>query len=382
MKRFIRVRLRLTMAIVLFSPVLTAQEPLLSPLGPPLQVGSNPTDIIAGDFNGDGAADLAVANSGANSVSVFLGDGRGGLRKPPASPFAAGPHPHLLAAGDFNRDGKLDLAAAAHDSNDVRVFLGDGEGRFRPAPGSPFVALSRIPPHNHGLSAGDVNGDGMLDLVTSNQNDHSVSVLLGDGRGRFSPSPGSPFAVGRAPYPHALGDVNGDGRLDVVSPNVGADSVSVLLGDGMGRFRPAPGSPISVLARPYYAALGDLNGDGHADAAIAHDDTTRITILLGDGRGSFRPAPGSPVDAGRRGGKTMAADLNKDGRLDFVLAAGDAIVVLQGNGRGGFAPAPGSPYPTASGTWGIAVSDLDRDGSMEVVSVSLERSELRVWRVR
>lgn len=382
-KRRIRLPLSLIAAAgLLYAAAQAQQPPLLSRAGAPLRVGPGPADPVAGHFDSDGKLDIGVANSAANSVTVLLGDGRGGLREAQGSPFHAGPKPHLLAAGDFNRDGKLDLAVTEHDSNDVRVFLGDGHGRFAAAPGSPFAALTRTPPHNHGLSAGDVNGDGDLDLLTSNQNDHSVSVLLGDGRGGFAPASASPFAVGRAPYPHALADVNDDRKLDIVSPNVGGDSVSVLLGDGSGRFAAAPGSPIGVLARPYYAAVADLNGDKRADAVIVHDDTSRITILLGDGRGSFRPAPGSPVNAGRRGAKTIAHDLNRDGKPDLVIAAGDSIVVLLGNGRGRFAPAPGSPYGTAAGTWSIALANLDGSGPPEIISVSLERNELAIWRTR
>ncbi|MGH9792022.1 MAG: FG-GAP repeat domain-containing protein [Candidatus Acidiferrales bacterium] len=382
MNRRIELPLALIAAGLLYSASHAQQPPLLSRAGAPLRVGPGPADPVAGDFDGDGKLDIALANSGANSVTILLGDGRGGLREAPGSPFNAGPKPHLLAAGDFNRDGKLDLAVTEHDSNDVRVFLGHGSGRFAAAPGSPFAALTRTPPHNHGLSAGDVNGDGNLDLITSNQNDHSVSVLLGDGRGGFAPASGSPFAVGRAPYPHALADVNGDRKRDIVSPNVGGDSVSVLLGDGSGRFAAAPSSPIGVLARPYYAAVADLNGDKHADAVIVHDDTSRITILLGDGRGSFRPAPGSPVDAGRRGAKTIAHDLNRDGKPDLVIAAGDAIVVLLGDGRGRFAPAPGSPYTTAPGTWSVVLADLYGSGTPQIISVSFERNELAIWRIR
>lgn len=382
MKRLTRPLLWLTLVSGVLSPGLCGQQPLLVRGGAPLRVGASPSDACAGDFNGDGKLDVAVANSGADSASVFLGDGRGGLHEAPGSPFAAGPQPHLLAAGDFNLDGKLDLAATEHDSNDVRVFLGDGTGRFTAAPGSPYAALARTPAHNHGLSAADVNADGKLDLVTSNQNDNSISVLLGDGRGEFVPATGSPLAVGRAPYPHVLGDVNGDRKLDIISPNVGGNSVSILLGDGAGRFAAAPGSPIPVLPRPFYAALADLNGDRHADAVIVHDDISLITILLGDGRGGFRPASGSPAEAGRRGGKTIAHDLSRDGHADLILAAGDSIVVLLGDGSGRFAQAPGSPYASTAGTYRIALADLDGNGRPELISVSSERSELSVWRTR
>ncbi|HEX9759647.1 MAG TPA: VCBS repeat-containing protein [Candidatus Acidoferrales bacterium] len=355
-----------------------AQQPLFvrsSSFG----VGTAPADLAAGDFNGDQKPDVAVANSGSDNVTILLGDGRGGLRPAPRSPFAAGPRPHIIVVVDFNRDGKADLAVSEHDSNEVRVFLGDGSGGFRAANGSPFTALTRTPPHNHGLSVGDVNADGDPDMVTSNQNDNSVSVLLGDGRGGFAAAPGSPFAVGRDPYPHALGDLNGDGKLDIVTPNVRGNSVSVLLGDGKGGFANAPGSPISVIARPFYVAVGDLNGDGRADMVITHDDTSRITILLGDGGGGFRPAPGSPLDAQRRGGRVLLSDVNGDGKCDAVLAAGSSMVVLLGDGRGGFSQAHGSPYATPSGTWSIALADLNGDGNVEILGTSFENNELVIF---
>lgn len=129
---------------------------------------------------------------------------------------------------------------------------------------------------------------GNLDLTTSNQDDNSVSVLLGDGRGDFKPASGSPFAVGRAPYPHAIGDVNRDGKLDIVTPNVGSNNVTVLLGDGKGGFTPAANSPYPVGSRPYYIAVGDTSGDGNPDLMTTHDDISLMTTLLGDGRGGFR----------------------------------------------------------------------------------------------
>jgi hypothetical protein len=160
-----------------------------------------------------------------------------------------------------NRDGKLDIASAEHDSHDIQIFYGHGDGSFARAPGPPISALSAGRPHNHGLVFADVNADGALDIGTSNQNDHSVSVLLGDGRGGFRSAPGSPFGVGRAPYPLVLDDVSRDGKPDIVTPDVGSNTLTVLTGDGAGRFSPAQGSPHSVAFRPYAVALGDLDGD-------------------------------------------------------------------------------------------------------------------------
>lgn len=378
---------RFLLALVLLfasSTVLFGQQPLFAPAPQsPIAVGRRPVDVAAGDMNRDGKPDLLTANTDDNSVTVLLGDGRGGFRHAPASPFDAGPKPHLLALGDFNNDRNLDAAVTEHDSNDVRVFLGHGDGRFVAAPHSPFRALSSLPPHNHGLGVGDVNGDGKLDLTTSNQNDSSVSVLLGDGSGRFAAAPGSPFRVGRDPYNHALGDLNGDGALDIVTPNVRGGSISVLLGNGHGGFAPATASPYSVAQRPFYTALADLDRDGHLDLAITHDDITSITILLGDGRGGFRPAAGSPVDAGHRGWKIALGDVNRDNKLDLVTgAAGNLVVVLLGDGEGGFARAPGSPIPVGRGPWSITLADVNGDGRLDILTANSESNNLTILLAR
>jgi len=302
-------------------------------------------------------------------VTVLLGNGRGGFTPAPGSPINVGAH--LIAVGDVNNDRNPDLALTHHDSFGVVVLLGTGDGKFAPAGGSPFAAHQGARAHNHGLALGDVNSDGRLDITTSNQDDNSVSVLLGDGRGGFTPAPGSPFAVGRAPYPHAVGDVNGDGNLDIVTPNVGSNNVTVLLGDGRGGFTPAANSPYVVAARPYYVAVGDVSGDGKPDLITTHDDINLMTTLVGDGRGGFTAAPASPFDLGRRAYKLVAADVNRDGRTDLIIGteAHDSVTVLLSNGRGDYTPAAGSPY-TAGRNPRVAVGDVNGDGRPDIVTAN------------
>jgi hypothetical protein len=341
-----------------------------------LKTGEGPTHLAAGDVNADGFLDVLTSNQRGNSVSIFLSDGKGGFRQAQGSPFAAGPRPHLIALGDFDRDARLDLAVTEHDSHDVRVYRGFGDGRFR-LPGALFAALGRGKPHNHGLTAVDVNADAALDLVTSNQNDDSVSVLLGDGRGNFTAAPGSPFAVGREPYPPAVGDVNSDRMADIVAPNVTGGSISVLKGDGTGSFRAA--SAISVLPRPYFVAIGDLNSDGKPDLAIAHDDIPQLTLLLGDGAGNFRPAPGSPVDAGARGMAIFIADMNGDRSPELVFAAGSQIIVLTRDAAGRFAPALRLSGAGMHGAWQLAVADWNRDARLDIAAADVESHQLLIF---
>lgn len=371
-------RLTLGFAAVLALAASPAALRFVPAPGSPIAVGGAPGGIEAADLNRDGKLDLVVTNGPANAVEILLGDGHGRFAPAPGSPLSVPSPPHLSAVGDLNGDGKPDLVATSHDSHDVYVWLGDGTGRFMAAPRSPFPALTAGKPHNHGLALGDADGDRHLDIFTADDVAHAVALLLGDGKGGFRPAPGSPFAVGREPYPLALGDVNKDGKLDVVTPNVRGGSVSVLLGDGKGAFTAAESTPIAVTARPYFVALADLDGDGTLDAVTSHDDVSLVTTLLGDGRGGFRLAPGSPFDVGRRGWKCVLHDLDNDGTRDLVLAAGGAVVVQLGDGRGRFQSVPGSPFGVGRGAWSVAVGDFDGDRKRDIATADLEAGTISV----
>jgi hypothetical protein len=260
----------------------SSQPPLFTPApGSPFAVGSRPVDIATGEVNGDGKLDIITANVGSHNLTVLLGNGKGDFKAAPGSPLAVDVALHLVALGDFNQDGNLDLALTDHDSYDVRVLLGDGRGNFTPAPGSPFSILNETRPHNHGLAIGDVNHDGNPDIVTSNHGHHSASVLLGNGKGEFRPAPNSPFNLGRRGYKVVIADVDGDMKKDLVISNVAGKSVTVLLNDGSGGFTPAPGSPFTAGSEPNSLAIGDVNGDGKLDIVTANLSSNDVTLLLG-----------------------------------------------------------------------------------------------------
>jgi hypothetical protein len=342
-----------------------------------MAVAERPETLAVGDVNNDGKPDLVIVCAKGPCV-VLLGDGTGRFRPAPGGPLNHGGTE--LDLGDVNGDGRLDLVLAHHDSYAVAVLLGDGRGGFAPAPGSPFAARDGQHPHTHGLALVDANGDGRLDVITANNDDDDIAVLLGDGRGGFQRAPGSPFPAGPSPYPFAVGDVNGDGRPDVVVPNSGTKNrtVTVLLGDGRGGFRPAPGSPVATANGPYHTALGDVNGDGRPDVVATHDDSNLASVLLGDGRGGFRPAPGSPFDLGGRAGGIVAMDVNGDGKADLVAAVGTDVRVLLGDGRGSFQAAPGSPYASGKGTWRLVVADLTGDGKPDVAVTNFEGNSVAI----
>ena len=345
------------------------------PPGSPFSVGSRPNDVVVVDVNGDGALDVVTANAGDGALGLLLGDGRGAFHPAPGAPIRIGVAPHLIAAGDFDADSRLDLAATSHDRNDVQVLLGDGRGGFAPAPGSPFAAFAGVKAHNHGLAVADVNGDGSLDITLGHQETGSIAVLLGNGHGGFAAGPGSPLRLGRGFYPHALADVDGDARLDLVAPDILGSAIVVALGNGRGGFSAAPGSPIGVKARPFYVLLEDLNRDGKTDIAATHDDIDDVDVLLGDGRGRFTPTGG--FHAGGLGWELAAVDLNADDRKDLVVLGNGALRAFLGDGRGGFVSA-GSPYPTSRDSWNFGVGDLNRDGRPDVVFSDPNRCQVRV----
>jgi hypothetical protein len=330
-----------------------------------------PVDLAIGDLDSDGYLDLVTADAKSRALSVRLWR-RGTYRTVRA--VAVSIEPHMVVVADTNGDGHLDLAATGHDDPGVHVFLGDGAGGFTRARGSPFAAHPGSHAHNHGLVAGDLDGDGDVDLATSNQDLGSVSILLGDGRGAFTRARGSPIAVGRHPYPLALGDIDKSGSLDVVVPLVGGDAVAVLLNDGSAHFHPAAGSPIATVARPYHVQLTDLDGDHALDVVVSHDDTDLVTVLGSDGTGRLRETSRFP--AGQRPGGMAAGDLDGDGDIDVAAAAGDRVLLLRGDGRGHLTA--GRAILSARQSWRVVAADLDGDGKTDVAAPDALRNAVRI----
>lgn len=336
-------------------------------------VGSAPGSIAMADLNGDGKLDIVVANEKSSDASVLLGDGNGGFSPARGSPFPAGPSPNDIVVGDFNRDGHLDLAFANHETQHLTVLLGDGRGGFSPAPSSPFTVTVR--PHVHGIAAGDFNGDGNLDLVTDSWAEDRLEILFGDGKGSFR-MPGSNVAVGKHPYQRVrVADLDGDGKADIVSPNLEGGNVTILLGDGKGDFRQPSGSPFPCGDSPFNVAIGDVNADGIPDLAIVNSPTSTadrsgrdgLTILIGDGRGGFTAMAGTPLVTGNSPNMVAVGNVNGDGVADVVVSNPDSnsIAVFTMTRKGSVASrttvsVPGHPK-------GLAIGDVNGDGKGDIV---------------
>jgi hypothetical protein len=267
-------------------------------------VAGVPAGIALGDLNGDGRSDVAVANgTGAKVVSVLLNDGAGRFAR---ADYATGPSPQAVAVADLNGDGRLDVVTANSSARTVSVLRNGGRGSLAPK------ADYTTGPLPTAVAAGDLNGDGRADLVTANAGAATVSVLLNRGNGTFAPR--TDVVTGGAPNSVALADFDGDGKLDVATANPRArpvHGVTVLLGRGDGTFRPRHDFPVSLDASR--VAAGDLNGDGRPDLVLS--EAGNLAVMLNRGGGSFE----APLWFGY-GDAVAAVDFNLDGRLDLAGA--------------------------------------------------------------
>ena len=339
-----------------------------SATGSPFSTVYAPLEIAVGDFNGDSKPDLVVA--GLPNVAVFLGKGDGTFTQASGSPFSmyspsAGtdPLPSAFAVGDFNNDGKLDFAVSdfGYSFNNVPVLLGNGDGTF---------AASTAPantnrPNSCAVAAADFNGDGGLDLAVGNDVYGALDILLGYGDGAFSEAVNSPIflgAIGQCSV--AVGDLNGDGKLDLAIATSSANSVTILFGNGDGTFTAATGPSPATGKQPQSIVTGDFNGDGKLDLAIANAADNTVTILLGNGDGTFTQAAGSPIAVGTAPYTIVAADFRANGKLDLATAnsGSNDVTLLLGNGDGTFTQAPASPFPVGKVPYSLVVGDFNSTG--------------------
>ncbi|WP_414543033.1 DUF4347 domain-containing protein [Nostoc sp. CCY0012] len=271
--------------------------------------------------------------------------------------------PYAIAVGDVNENGILDLVTANNLSNTVSVLVGNGDGTFKPATTFSVLGFGGGGIRPHAIALGDFDKDGDLDIVTANYNSNDVSVLFGTRQSDPAGfSPARTFAVGTRPTSVAVGDFNHDGNLDLVTTNTNANNVSILLGDGNGNFGTAKN--FLVGANPRSVTLGDFNNDGKLDLAVANSTSNNVSILLGNGTGGFSSFGNSSLSTNPY--SISVGDFNNDGKLDLVTAnnGSNNISVLLGNNDGSFQTAlnfDAGLTPTS-----VTVADFNDDGELDI----------------
>jgi hypothetical protein len=323
------------------SVVLTHRPQFLPPVTYGV-ISQGPNLVAVGDFRGNGVKDLVTSNRVDSSVKVFLGNvdslgnGDGTFSQHALSSTNTDPYATSLTVGDFNGDGKLDIVTTSYVYPSLSVLLGNGDGTFQTAHTYP---LGRPP---NAVAVGhfhdDPNHPNILDLVTANYDQSSVSVLLGKGDGTFQPA--VTYDVGLHPTSVAVGDFRGNGTLDIVTGNGGGHSVTVLLGNGDGTFD-------QITAQDYQAgyvsavAVGDFRGNGMLDIITVNGAQGQgtVSVLLGNGHGTFAGAQNTylgdyPTDL-------ALGDFDADGKLDVVVTiysptSSPGLALLYGRGDGFF----------------------------------------------
>ncbi len=330
--------------------------------------GERPFAAEVTDLDGDGALDLAVVNEVSTDVSVFLGNGDGTFQAERVFGVAFGPFfARGIAAGDFNRDGARDLAVTTFTQvdgvvvgGDVRIFLGDGNGNF--------FFFNRIPtaPGARAVVVADFFEDGADDLAVTNADNNSVSILLGLGDGRFVPA-GDPLPVGLAPFQLLARDFNDDRHVDVVVANANSDTISVLLGKGDGSF--LDGGKFSTFSSGAVAlATDDFDRDGDLDVAVAHSDSNALVVMRNRGNGAFDF--GGFLTTDEAPFSVAAADYDRDGKVDLITGDQSAqrFSVFLGNGDGSFRSV--SRFSLGAGAYDVLGGDFTGDGIPDVVAAN------------
>lgn len=336
-----------------------------------LTVGKNPYAVAAADLDADGHQDLVVANQGDRNLSVFLGDGKGGMN--PRGRFAAGENPVGISLSDLDGDGNIDAVVANHETHYLTILKGDGRGGLLAASNSPLAI--QVDPHPHAVRAVDLDGDGAVDLAVDHRAGRGLLILKGKGNGEFE-SPGKLVPTGGDPYRGmAAGDINGDGQLDLVTPNPREVGIVLSLDRRRLAFRQAPSLDAEA---PFAVELLDFNHDGKLDIIAASDEgSPLVQLYLGDGQGGFRESGGSPFRFAPGGKAIATGDFDGDSFEDAAVASythSDVLLLYGASELSRSAYLAGGQNP-----WGLAAADLNEDGKDDLVIADAANASLRIY---
>ena len=338
-------------------PVITPFTNSLSSASWP--VGSSPGALVTGDFNGDGKTDIAVANVNDHTVSILLGNGDGTFTA--GATIQTADQPISLVVGDFNKDGNDDLAVGNNvPTSTVQIYLGDGTGNLTPL----STSLRTVDPAM--MAAADFDGDGFLDLVVVNSAINTISIFLGRGDGTFLAT-STPVLTLSAPVGVSISDFNGDGVPDIAIANAKSNTLTILTGKGDGTF--IQKASVTLSTAPSFVAAADFNGDGATDLAVVSQTGGTVSIYLGSGSGTFQSGSVNTVAAGPN--SLAIADVNGDGILDLVTTSGSSgsVSVLLGQGNGIFGTH--ADYSTGVGSQSVVIGDFNQNGKLDLaVAVS------------
>ena len=341
-------------------------------------VGASPVAVTTGTFNtkNDTHPDIAVVNQADSTVTVLIGDGTGTFTAATGPPIPVGTTPAAIITGKFDSNSTTDTADLAVANfnctgsplvcgpGSLSILLGNGDGTFTASPTSPATGKGPV-----ALVAGTFNPNNpadLTDLAVVNQVDNTVSILLGNGDGTFTPVSGNPLATGTTPVAIASGKFNSSSlndHTDLAVVNQGDNTVSIFLAKGDGTF--TLNSTLATGNQPTSIATSDFNADGFADLAVTNFADNTVSIFLGNGDGTFTTRVDFPTGTGPSG--IVVNDFNADSRPDLAVAdqTANTASILIGLGDGTFAP--NLDLATGSGPVALATDDFNVDSLPDLV---------------
>ncbi|MFC6221990.1 FG-GAP-like repeat-containing protein [Hymenobacter artigasi] len=346
--------------------------------------GSVPYSVSIGDVDGDGLPDLVVANSSSTTVSVLRNTSAAGTVSFAAKvDFATGTTPIAVSIGDVDGDGRPDLAVANYGSSTVSVLRNTGTAGTVSFAAKVDFAVGLYP---YSVSTGDLDADGRPDLAVANSGSATVSVLRNtSAAGTVSFATKADFATGTNPLSVSMGDVDGDGRPDLAVANYGSNTVSVLRNT-------SAGSTIDFAAKvdfatgsvPYSVSIGDVDGDGRPDLAVANSGSSTVSVLRNTSTaGTVSFATKADFATGTSPRSVSMGDLDGDGRPDLAVGnySSATVSVLRNTGAAGTVGfAAKADFATGTNPLSVSMGDLDGDGRPDLLAASNGSNTVSVLR--
>ncbi|CAF3864097.1 unnamed protein product [Rotaria sp. Silwood1] len=337
---------------------------------------SNPCSVNIADFNNDNRLDIAITNNHTGNVGIFLGHGNGSFMDQVTYSTGKDSYPLSMVISDFNNDNQIDIAVANSGTNTIGVFLGYGNGSFM----DQMTYLTGNGSSPKSLAIGDFNNDNRMDIVVANSRTNMVSIFLGYGNGLFADQ--MMYSTGTDSYPHyvAVGDLNNDKRMDIIVANRNMINIGLFLGSGDGFFSSQQTFSTNSIYSPLSIKCVDWNEDNRLDLIVI--DATNIFILFGSAHDGFIDGTTYTTGNGSFPRFLSVADFNNDDQLDIVVAnsGSDSVGVFLGNGNGNFADQITYSTGFRSQPYAVVVGDLNSDTRVDLVVVNYGTHSISIFR--
>jgi hypothetical protein len=337
---------------------------------------SQPSSVAVGDFNNDGQVDIVVANFGAHTIGIFLGNGDGTFAN--QTTFSTGSsRPLRVAVGDFDNDSRLDIVYVSSGTNNITVLLGYNNGKFS-IQKMFFIAYDSLAST---VVVGDFNKDSNVDIAVANSGTHNLAILLGDGNGTFSFQTAYSTGIGSQPTAIAIADLNNDTILDIVVANYGTNNVCVFFGDKNGTFVMKGTYTTGTNSKPMSVVIGDFDNNNRFDIVVSNRGTRTVGIFLGYMNGTFANQKTFSTGISSQPYFVASGDFNSDGRLDIAVAdySSNSVDILLGYAN--ITLSGQTTYSTDSNSQlsSVAVGDINNDKILDIVVTDYGNGNIGVF---